>query len=79
MIAYADEPLRFVVQRMASSGLTKFPVVERNAPSRPIGMVALTDLLKARVAHIESEEHREQVLRLPLLFGVEDESTDEPA
>src|SRR5437868_64109 len=52
MIAYADEPLRFVVQRMASSGLTKFPVVERNAPSRPIGMVALTDLLKARVAHI---------------------------
>jgi len=42
-------------------------------------MVALTDLLKARVAHIESEEHREQVLRLPLLFGAEDESTERPA
>lgn len=79
MIAYADEPLRFVVQRMASTGLTKFPVVERSAPGRPIGMIALTDLLKARVAHIESEERREQVLRLPLLFGTDDESREEPA
>ena len=76
MIAYTDEPLRFVVQRMAASGLTKFPVVERNAPSRPVGMIALTDLLKARVASIESEERREQVLRLPLLFGSDDESTE---
>jgi CBS domain containing-hemolysin-like protein len=78
MIAYADEPLRFVVQRMASTGLTKFPVVERSAPGRPIGMIALTDLLKARVAHIESEERREQVLRLPLLFGSEEEKREEP-
>ncbi|HEX7958876.1 MAG TPA: chloride channel protein [Terriglobales bacterium] len=79
MIAYADEPLRFVVQRMASTGLTKFPVVERSAPTRPIGMIALTDLLKARVAHIESEERREQVLRLPLLFGGDDESSEQSA
>ena len=77
MIAYTDEPLRFVVQRMASSGLTKFPVVERNAPDRPVGMIALTDLLKARVATIESEERREQVLRLPLLFGSEPGSSEE--
>ena len=77
MIAYTDEPLRFVVQRMASSGLTKFPVVERNAPSRPVGMIALTDLLKARVATIESEERREQVLSLPLLFRSENDGSEE--
>ncbi len=74
MIAYTDEPLRLVVHRMASSGLTKFPVVERSSPSRPIGMVALIDLLKARVATMESEERREQVLRFgfPLLFRSKD-------
>ena len=77
MIAYTDEPLRLVVQRMASSGLTKFPVVERNAPSRPVGMIALTDLLKARVATIESEERREQVLSLPLLFRSENDGSEE--
>ncbi|HEX6466287.1 MAG TPA: chloride channel protein [Terriglobales bacterium] len=76
MIAYTDEPLRLVVHRMASSGLTKFPVVERSSPSRPIGMVALIDLLKARVATMESEERREQVLRFgfPLLFRSKDVS-----
>jgi chloride channel protein, CIC family len=79
MIAYTDEPLRLVVQRMASSGLTKFPVVERSAPNRPVGMIALTDLLKARVATIESEKHREQVLRLSLLFRSNGDSSEESA
>src|SRR5262249_6328971 len=75
MVAYGDEPLRFVVQRMAASGLTKFPVVERTAPARPVGMIALTDLLKARIANIESEQRREQVLRLglPLMFRSQNE------
>jgi chloride channel protein, CIC family len=79
MIAYTDEPLRFVVQRMAASGLTKFPVVQRNAPHHPVGMIALTDLLKARVATIESEERREQVLSLPLLFRSQSEGSGESA
>ncbi len=77
MIAYADEPLRLVVHRMASSGLTKFPVVERSAPSKPVGMIALIDMLKARVATMESEERREQLLRFgfPLLFRSKDVTT----
>ena len=28
-VAYPDEPLRVVVYRMAGTGLTRFPVVER--------------------------------------------------
>jgi hypothetical protein len=42
-------------------------------------MIALTDLLKARVATIESEERREQVLSLPLLFRSQSEGSGESA
>jgi hypothetical protein len=34
-------------------------------PRRLIGMISLTDLLKARAQHLEVEQRREQVLPLP--------------
>jgi CIC family chloride channel protein len=48
VVAYSDEPLRVVVYRMAETGLTRFPVVERHAPQKLVGMISLSDLLKAR-------------------------------
>ena len=76
--AFPDEPLRVVVNRMADTGITRFPVVERNgSPSqdpgtgtgrRLIGMVALADLLKARAHLIDEEYHRERVLSPRLGF-----------
>jgi CIC family chloride channel protein len=67
-VAYPDEPLRVVVYRMAGTGLTRFPVVERGAHGRLIGMIALTDLLVARTKNLEAEERRERVFALPRLF-----------
>ena len=64
IVAYPDEPLRVVAYRMANTGRTRFPVVTREAPNRLLGMVALTDLLRARERNLEEERTRERVLRL---------------
>ena len=70
-LAYPDEPLRVVVYRMAETGLTLFPVVERAGSHELVGMVSLEDLLKARANNLEAERRRERVLplRLALAFG----------
>ena len=67
VVAYPDEPLRAVVYRMAETGFTRMPVVERDDPKKLIGMISLNDLLKARVRSLEEERHRERVLRLRLV------------
>src|SRR5215467_4805134 len=61
--AFPDEPLRFVVYRMAEKGITRLPVVERDS-RKFLGLVSLDDLLKARTRHLEEERRREQVLSL---------------
>ena len=61
--AYPDEPLRAIVYRMAETGVTRLPVVERGE-GRLAGMIALRDLLRARVRNLQEEQQREQVLRL---------------
>ena len=68
MVAYAGEPLRVVVNRMAESGLTRFPVVEHGT-RKLVGMVSLDDLLRARTRSVEEELHRERVLRIRLPFA----------
>jgi H+/Cl- antiporter ClcA/predicted transcriptional regulator len=68
VVAYPDEPLRVVVTRMAATGLTRFPVVSRANPRKLIGMVSLTDLLKARALNLEAEQRRERVLPLRIGF-----------
>ena len=64
VVAYIDEPLRFVVNRMATTTLTRFPVVKRGDKPELLGMVAIDDLLKARELSVEEEQRRERVLRL---------------
>jgi H+/Cl- antiporter ClcA len=70
IVAYPDESLRMIVYRMAETGLTRFPVVDR-AEQRLLGMVALTDLLKARALNLDAEQRRERVLgaRITLPFA----------
>jgi CBS domain-containing protein len=69
VMAYADEPLRVIVYRMAETGLTRLPVVERHDETL-VGMLALTDLLTARTRILDPEQRRERVpgtwLRFPL-------------
>ncbi|MGH2602691.1 MAG: chloride channel protein, partial [Dehalococcoidia bacterium] len=69
VVAYSDEPLRVAVYRMAESGLTRFPVVERNGSGALLGMLSLNDLLRARSMNLESERRRERVLRLRVPFS----------
>ena len=67
MVAYSEEPLRAVVNRMAEKGVTRMPVVER-AITQFFGLISLNDLLKARSRHLEEEQHRDRTLWLPY-FG----------
>jgi H+/Cl- antiporter ClcA len=69
-VAYPDEPLRVVVYRMAETGLTRFPVVERNGSNTLVGMISLDDLLKARAHALDAERRRERVLPLHLMFAL---------
>jgi chloride channel protein, CIC family len=71
IVAYTDEPLRVVVNRMAETGYTRFPVLERGDKRKLAGMVALHDLLHARTRVLEEERSSERVLRLRLPFRSE--------
>jgi chloride channel protein, CIC family len=68
VVAYPDEPLRAVINRMAETGYTRLPVVERNELRPLVGMISLHDLLVARGHSLEEEHRRERVLRLRLQF-----------
>jgi CBS domain-containing protein len=54
---------------MADKGLTRFPVVDRES-GRLVGMIALTDLLKARARNLDAEHRRERVLGARLVSAV---------
>ncbi|MGH9373657.1 MAG: chloride channel protein, partial [Vicinamibacterales bacterium] len=67
-VAYPDEPLRIIAHRMAETGLTHFPVVERGDGRELVGMISLEDLLKARSLNLESERRRERIMRVRIAF-----------
>lgn len=82
VVAYPDEPLRALAQRMAETGITRFPVIERRAERRKqprpelgegghgklVGVIGLGDLLKGRTMNLEAERHRERVLPIRVFF-----------
>jgi len=80
-LAHPDEPLRYVVHRMAATGLTRFPVVTRGDDRKLLGIIALDDLLKARSLNLEAERRRERVLKMnfafPFAFGREEPEPDD--
>jgi H+/Cl- antiporter ClcA len=72
---YPDETLRPLVYRMAESGVTRLPVVERGS-EKLLGLVTLDDLLKARTRHMEEERRRERVLTWRFFTGKRPESVE---
>jgi CBS domain-containing protein len=65
VVAYADEPLRIVVTRMAETGFTRLPVVDRKGGTFTLaGMVSLDDLLKARTRNLVEERQRERIIHI---------------
>ncbi|HJP65572.1 MAG TPA: chloride channel protein [Actinomycetota bacterium] len=67
VVAYPDEALRTVADRMAQRRLGVLPVVTRDRPDRLRGIITQFDLLRARERNLEEERHRERVLRLRVL------------
>jgi chloride channel protein, CIC family len=64
-VVFEDEPLRVIVEKMAATGVTRFPVVDRSDPKRIVGSISLNNLLSARALHLDAENRREQILQLP--------------
>ncbi len=75
VVAFPDDPLRVVVTRMAETGYTRLPVVERENPQKLVGIISLNDLLHARTRNIEEERRRERILRIRFLNA---EKTEPP-
>ncbi len=55
---------------MAESGYTRLPVVSREDPAKLLGIVSLSDLLRARSRVLDEERLRERVFRLGFPFRV---------
>src|SRR5262249_9277507 len=68
VVAYPDEPLRIVVNRMAETGLTRLHVAPRGGANTFLGIVSWTGLLQARVRNLEAEQRRERLLPVRLAF-----------
>jgi H+/Cl- antiporter ClcA len=64
VVAYPDEPLRYVMERMATTGLTRMPVVDPANRKELVGLITLTDLLRARQRSLDEERVRERVLKV---------------
>ena len=66
VVAYPDETLRDVADRMTTKKVGVLPVVERGSRPRLVGIITQFDLLAARERMLDEERHRERVL-LPAL------------
>jgi CIC family chloride channel protein len=67
-----------IVFRMAETGQTRLPVVEREN-GNVAGMISLHDLPGARVRNLNEERHRERVLQPRLPFPKESAPEDDTA
>jgi chloride channel protein, CIC family len=70
IVALADEPVRAAIHRMAESGVSRLPVVDRSEPPSLVGLITLKDALKARARHLEEERRRERVLPLGAIIPI---------
>jgi predicted transcriptional regulator len=64
VVAYPNEILRTVADRMAALGLGVIPVVDRADAHHLDGLITQFDLLNARQKLLEEERHAERVLTL---------------
>ncbi len=56
------ESCRAAAERMAEHGVGRLPVVSPDDPSKVVGMVTRSDLLKARAKVVEEEVRRERLI-----------------
>jgi CIC family chloride channel protein len=68
-VAYPDEIMRSIADRMASLELGVLPVVDRSDPTMLVGLISQFDLLRARQKLLEGERTAERILTLPRVRG----------
>jgi CBS domain-containing protein len=56
------ESCRAVAERMAEEGVGRLPVVSPDEPTKVIGIITRSDLLKPRARLVEEERHRERFI-----------------
>lgn len=69
IVAYADETLRSVADRMADHQLAALPVVDRRHQAQLLGVVTYFELLAGRRRQLVEERHRERRLHLNRIRG----------
>ena len=60
--AFPWESARIAAERMAEHGVGRLIVVDADNPTKPVGMVTRSDLLKPRARMVEAEGRRERVI-----------------
>jgi len=70
-VAYANEPLRSIVYRMAEKHFTRMPVLDAEDGHKLVGMISLEDMLSGRARTLTEERTRERVLRIRMPGGGE--------
>jgi H+/Cl- antiporter ClcA len=68
-VAYPDEILRTVAERMVSLGVGALPVVSRSDPGHLVGLISQFELFAARQKLLEEERRAERVLTLRRVRG----------
>jgi len=64
LVAFPDETLRAVANRMAERRVSRLPVVDRDDQTRIRGLVSLVDLLAGRRKDLREERHAERIIRV---------------
>jgi CIC family chloride channel protein len=64
---HPEETLRTVATAMAHHGLDRMPVVDRNDPTRILGLISLTMLLAGRLRDLEEARDSERILSLRVI------------
>jgi chloride channel protein, CIC family len=64
IVAFPDETLRAVANRMAEHRVSRLPVVDRADQTRIRGLVTLVDLLAGRRKDLREERHAERIFRV---------------
>ncbi len=68
IVAHPGESLHTVLQRMTRAGVSRLPVVEREAPDRPVGIVSMRDLAAVLDLEVAALAER-RTARMPAQTG----------
>jgi CBS domain-containing protein len=70
VVTHADQTLKNVAAAMAEAEVSRIPVVDRDDPTRVVGIVSLSQLLTGRARDQAEARERERVLRVRMVRPV---------